>query len=132
MKKIFVAALAVIFLIFQGGAMAQGKLIEEILSSSKPERFKPLDVAPIVLRYIPLGMEKQAAILELADQGFEVKESKQKLEGCTDCEPMVVLAGYTKKAMIPVLPYESFISIGLGFKQGKVVFVSAWHTKNAY
>jgi hypothetical protein len=112
--------------------MAQNKLIEEILSSAKPERFKPLDVTSIVLRYIPLGKERQAVILELTAQGFEVKEDEQKLEGCDDCESLVVLGSYTKKANIPILPYESFISLRVAFKQGKAAIVSAWHTKNAY
>jgi len=112
--------------------VAQDKLIEEIISSAKPERFRPLDVTSIVLRCVPLGKERQAVISELTTQGFEVKEAEQKLEGCADCESLVVLGSYTKKATIPILPYESFISLRIGFKQGKAAVVSAWHAKNAY
>jgi hypothetical protein len=122
----------VIVLFLQGCAVAQDKLIEEIISSAKPERFRPLDVTSIVLRYVPLGKERQAVISELTTQGFEVKEAEQKLEGCADCESLVVLGSYTKKATIPILPYESFISLRIGFKQGKAAVVSAWHAKNAY
>lgn len=132
MKKVITAMLVGFFLILQGCAMAKGDLITKILDSSKPERFKPLDISSVVVRYIPLGTEKQVAIHELRQQGFEVKEVEQKLNGCIGCESQVVLGSYTQKAIIPFLPYKSFISIGLGFKQGKVTFVSAWHTKNAY
>ncbi|UTH76200.1 hypothetical protein [Chromobacterium sp. IIBBL 290-4] len=122
-----------IFLIFsQGSAMAKGDLIAEVLSFAKPERFHSLDVSTVVLRYVPLGVEKKTAMRELREQGFEVEEITKKLDGCAGCEPRIVLGGYTKSATIPFLPYESFISVGLGFKKGKVAFVSAWHTKNAY
>lgn len=129
-KLLFFLAVNLTFL--QGYAMAQGKLIEEILSSAKPERFKPLDVTSIALRHVPLGKERQAVISELTAQGFEVKQAEQRIEGCADCEPLVVLGGYTKKAAIPILPYESFISLRVGFREGKAAVVSAWHTKNAY
>jgi hypothetical protein len=132
LKRFLVFLGAGLIFIFQGCAMAQGKLIEEILSSAKPERFKPLNVAHIVLRHIPLGTERQAVISELIHQGFKVKEAEQKIERCADCEPLVVLGSYTKKTTIPVLPDESYISLMLGFKQGRVTFISASHTKNVY
>ena len=121
-----------ILIFFQGNAMSQNKLIDEILSSTKPERFKPLDVSSIVVHYIPLGRERKVVISELAAQGFEVKEIEQKIEGCAECDSMVVLGGYTKKDPIPILPYESFISLRIGFREGRAAFISAWHTKNAY
>lgn len=132
MKKLFTAVLTGLLFTFQGCAMAQGKLIDEILNSTKPERFKPVDVSSLVLRYIKPGIEKESAILELKHQGFDVKEEKRKLEGCFDCDETVVLGGFTKNAVLPILPYESFISIGIGFKSGKVAFVTASHTKNVY
>lgn len=131
MKK-FIVFLAAGFIFFQGCAMAKEKLIEEILFSTKPERFKPLDVTSYVLPRIPLGTERGAVISKLIDQGFEVKEVEQKIENCIECESLVVLGGYTRKAVIPGLPYQSFISLRFGFKQGKAAVLSAWHTRNAY
>ncbi|MBP4047182.1 hypothetical protein [Chromobacterium violaceum] len=133
MQKVWIGVMVMIVSIaLQGGVVARGGLIAEILNSASPERFKPIDVSVIVLRYINLGVEKRVAMHELKKQGFEVKEMEQKLEGCVDCESRVVLGGFTKRAAISVLPYESFISIGIGFKKGKVAFVSAWYTKNVY
>lgn len=130
-KRFFILLMAG-FIFLQGCAMSPNKLIEEILSSAKPERFKPLDVTSIVLRYIPLGKERQAVISELATQGLEVKEAEQKLEGCADCESLVVLGNYANKATFPLLPYESYISIVFGFKHGKAIYISASHAKNVY
>lgn len=121
-----------ILIFFQGNAMSQNKLIDEILSSTKPERFKPLDVSPIVMRYIPLGSEKDLVISELAAQGFEVNEVEKKIDKCDDCDPLVVFGGYVKKSTIPILPDKSYISIMIVFKNGKVFFISASHTRNVY
>ena len=128
-KSVFLLMAAFIFL--QSCVMARSKLIEEILSS-KPERFKPLDVTPIVLRYFPLGKDRQAVISGLTSQGFEFKEAKEKIKRCAECDPLVILGSYTKRATIPFLPDESYISLGFGFKQGKLVYVDGMHTLNVF
>ena len=120
-----------ILIFFQENSMSQNKLIDEILFSTNPERFKPLDVSSIVVHYIPLGRERKAVISELAAQGFEVNEV-EKIDKCDDCDPLVVFGGYVKKSTIPILPDKSYISIMIVFKNGKVFFISASHTKNVY
>ena len=137
-KSVFLLMAAFIFL--QGCVMARSKLIEEILSS-KPERFKPLDVTPIVLRYFLLGKDRQAVISELTSQGFEFKEAKEKIKRCAECDPLVILGFYTKERRIPYtkerdffplfLP-TSYISLRFGFKQGKAVYVSGIHTLDVF
>lgn len=37
-----------------------------------------------------------------------------------------------KKSTIPILPDKSYISIMIVFKNGKVFFISASHTRNVY
>ena len=134
MAKAFLLLLVTGSIFFQGCAMAQNKSIDEILSTVNPDRFKPLDVTPIVLRYIPPGTERQAVIAELTAQGFEVKEAEQKIERCADCEPMVVLGWYINKTAFGLLPLpdKSYISLRFGFKNGMAVYISAIHTLNVY
>ena len=119
------------FIFLRSYDRAQGKLIEEILSA-KSEPLTTLDVTPIVLRYFPLGKDKQAVISELTAQGFEFKEAKEKIKRCAECDPLVILGSYTKRATIPFLPDESYISLGFGFKQGKLVYVDGIHTLNVF
>ena len=128
------------FIFIHGGVRAQGKLIEEILSA-KSEPLTTLDVTPIVLRYFPLGKDKQAVISELTAQGFEFKEAKEKIKRCAECDPLVILGFYTKERRIPYtkerdffplfLP-TSYISLRFGFKQGKAVYVSGIHTLDVF
>ena len=128
----------IIFL--HGGVRAQGKLIEEILSA-KSEPLTTLDVTPIVLRYFPLGKDRQAVISELTAQGLEFKEAKEKIKRCAECDPLVILGSYIRKRRIPYtkeidffplfLP-TSYISLRFGFKQGKAVYVSGMHTLDLF
>jgi len=137
-KSVFLLMAGFIFL--QGCVRAQGKIIEEILSA-KAEPLKTLDVTPIVLRYFPLGKDRQAVMSELTAQGFEFKEAKEKIKRCAECDPLVILGSYTKKRPIPYtkkgpifslfLP-TSYISLGFGFKQGKLVYVDGIHTLDVF
>jgi hypothetical protein len=107
---------------------AQGKLIEEILSS-KPERFESLDVTPIVLRYIPLGKDRQAVISELTAQGLEFEEAKEKIKRCAECDPLVILGRHINSRLIFTdVVKASYISLRFGFKQGKLVYVNGIYT----
>jgi len=128
------------FIFLQSCDRAQGKLIEEILSS-KPERFMTLDVTPIVMRYFPLGKDRQAVISELTAQGFEFKEAKEKIKRCAECDPLVILGSYTKerpfpytkkRPIFPLFLPTSYISLRFGFKQGKAVYVSGMHTLDVF
>jgi hypothetical protein len=118
--------------LFQGCVMARGSLIDEIFSAGKPERFRPVDVSQVVLGHLAMGTERESAAAELRSQGFEVKEEQRNLPGCSGCDPVVLLAGYTKRPWIPLLPDESYISIAVGFRGGKVASVTAVHTRNAF
>ena len=117
------------FIILQGFVRAQGKLMEEILAAM-PEFVKSLDVTPIVLHYFPLGKERQAVISELTAQGFEFDEAKEKIEGCAECDPLVILGSYPKTSLFfPEFGiYTSYTSLRFGFKQGKAVYVSGIRT----
>jgi hypothetical protein len=111
---------------------AQGKLIEEILSS-KPELFEPLDVTPIVLRYFPLGKDRQAVISELTAQGLEFEEAKEKIKGCAECDPLVISGRHIKSRLIlPGFVKTSRIWLGFGFKQGKLVHVDGTYILEAF
>ena len=115
------------FIFLQGCDRPQGKLIDEILLSPKPELREPLDVTPIVLRYIPLGKDRQAVISELTAQGFEVGEFKQRKEGCAECDPLGIQGvDYPNgKSIVPSVYPDSIINLGFFFKQGKAVDISA-------
>ena len=120
------------FIFLQGCNRPQGKLIDEILLSPKPELREPLDVTPIVLRYFPLGKDRQAVISELTAQGFEVKEFKQTKEGCAECDPLGIQGYYTNgKIIFPGFYEGSFISLGFFFKQGKTVDIDADYSRGA-
>jgi hypothetical protein len=120
------------FIFLQGCDRPQGKLIDEILLSPKPELREPLDVTPIVLRYFPLGKDRQAVISELTAQGFEVKEFKQTKEGCAECDPLGIQGYYGKSEYIfPFIFASSVISLGFFFKQGKAVDISADYIRYA-
>lgn len=112
--------------------MGNYKLIEEILSFSEPERFKALDVSPIVLRYMPIGSERSAVISKLETQGFKVVDMNLNLEKCPDCDNPGLQASYINQPKFKFLPDISYITIGIGFKNEKVAFISAFHTKNVY
>lgn len=132
-KSVFLLIAGFIFL--QGCVRAPGNLTQEILSfdlSSKPERFKPLDVTSIVLRHIPLGKKRQAVISELAAQGFELREAEKKLKLCAECDPPVILADYTIRASFPTVPERGYIHLNLGFKQGKLSYVRGERYLNYY
>ena len=126
-KSVFLLMAGFIFL--QGCVRAQGKIIEEILSA-KAEPLKTLDVTPIVLRYFPLGKDRQAVISELTAQGFEFKEAKEKIKRCAECDPLVILGSYPKRRLFfPEFGiYTSYTSLRFGFKQGKAVYVSGIRT----
>jgi len=123
----------IFMLIFPGCAMATSDLINDIFAFQKPERFKSVNISLIVSKYIPIGMEKDAAARKLKEQGLDVREEMDlKFNQCADCEKLVVLAGYVKKNVIPFFPDESYISVRLEFKEGRVAYVSGSHTKNVY
>ena len=123
-KSVFLLMAGFIFL--QGCVRAQGKLMEEILSA-KPKRFDN-DVTPIVLRYFPLGKDRQAVISELTAQGFEIEEAKEKIGGCAECDPLVILGRHTRTGgPLPYFHPSSDTTISFVFKKGKVVNVSGNH-----
>jgi len=120
------------FIFLQSCDRAQGKLIEEILSS-KPELFEPLDVTPIVLRYFPLGKDRQAVISELTAQGLEFEEAKEKIKGCAECDPLAISGRHIKSRLVlPGFVKTSRIWLGFGFKQGKLVHLDGTYILEAF
>jgi len=126
------AIFSLIYLSYQGLAMAQIGMRDEIISTTSPTRFEPLNITSKIARHIPMGTKRQEAVSILAAQGFEIKEVAGKISGCDNCDPIIVYAGYTNKSLIPLAPYKSFVSIRLGFKNDLLTKISAWHTRNAY
>ncbi|MDO3558960.1 hypothetical protein [Ralstonia pseudosolanacearum] len=133
MNKLTATILIAFVLIFQGHAMAAGKLINEISALDKPERFKPIQVNHIVKKYFSEGISKAEAKEILASEGFKVteEETKQPIPNCPDCESTVVVGRYDHKPILSLV-YDYGIAIEIGFRNGGVAVVRGWYVKNAY
>ena len=123
---------ALLIIFFLTGCKSNHELIDNILNQNPPDRFQPKDISHIVANYIPIGTEKQKAIDLLKQNGFDVKKEQRTLEKCPACLFVEITGNYTEKRTLPFLPYKSFISISLECENGKIVYISAFHSGNPF
>jgi len=121
-----------LLIIFLTGCKSNHELIDHILSQGQPDRFQPKDISNIVANHIPLGTKKQKAIDLLKQNGFNIKKEQQVLEKCPACSPVTITGNYTEKQTLSFLPYKSFISISIGFKNEEVAYISGFQSGNPF
>lgn len=98
-------------------------MLEEIYASRKPVRFDQLDVAEIVLRHIPLGMEKNAIYAS-----FKSWESAQ----ITENSPLRLVVRHNNGQAILDPDARSIVMTFAFDLSEKLTKVEALHLKNQW
>ncbi|MBD3816893.1 MAG: hypothetical protein IE913_10715 [Halothiobacillus sp.] len=122
-------ALTAVFIV---GCKVDNSLVDAVLTQGQLDKFKSRDISHLAASYIPVGTDRKKAMDLLRQHGFDVKEEKRSIPGCTHCDPLVISGTYVEKRFLPFLPDKSSISILLGCREDKVTHVAASHSPNPF
>lgn len=111
-------------------------LVDDILTAPQqpPRDFRSsgvVDVAELVLPYIPLGTSRLHATRALERERFLIGSADSQ-RTCPACDAPLLTAHYENLPWLPLAPALSFIRIAVGFRQDRAILVTAEHAIHRY